>query len=1018
MMDPSNSSLVIASMNSNGSALDRRVYMKKLLTLSDILFIQEHWLSNVGLQDLQDDLDCAFVYGKSAMKDNELILGRPYGGLVIAIKRSLICNVNPLGDINCDRVYACLVKMNMCNLLLINVYLPCDDNYDERSQVEYLNALHEINLIITKMSGDVDGIVLGGDFNTDFARAASHHSSSLISFCRDNDLISCASLPCSSIDYTYQSRVAPFNVSILDHFFVSESLLQDIFSVEVLHEGDNLSDHCPLFLRLNIGCHHQQFTAKNHPPKLAWHRATEQNIVEYKQLLALLLSEIHLPHAAFQCEDPAVCTHRDELKQFSTNVNAACMAASLACIPKTKKRKVAGWTERVARFKEKSILWHRIWQQSGRPTGGLLFEIMKNAKRDYKAAVRRVMRNQNSISNTRMADALIRNDSRDFWAEVKRKACNMRPSPSVMDEVQGDEAICDLFKEKYDALYNSVQYDEADMDVLRSQVYNQAVNQCFNGSCYCDHSIRADDVSKAIRKLKKGKSGGDCAPSSDHFINAPRDLSVHLGLLFSACLLHGFLNEECLLSTLKPIPKNVKKSVQKSDNYRSIAIGSIFCKILDHIIIEKHNDVIESSMLQFGFKSKHSTVQCSFVVEETIEYFLQNESTCHALLLDATKAFDRVQFVKLFELLIKRKMCPLTVVFLISMYTSQLMNVSWNSYTSTSFAVHNGVKQGGVLSPLLFCVYIDELLCRLKSRRVGCHVGHTFAGAFGYADDLTLLAPSIGAANDMLQTCESFADEYHLKFNASKSLHLIVSKRQISPDSCISLYLNGSAIRKTENALLLGSYIGADSVSLNIKKAANDLIQKTNTVLHRFSYCDSSILFRLFGSYCTSYYGSPLLSLEHRSFSHLEVAWKKCVKRIWRVDQRTRSCYLPFITLQHDLKTQLLCRFTSFVTQCFNSANPIVNICCELAKVSSSVVAQNIRCLLSKLMLDLNCVLNSSPNSTKGRLKENYQNSMLPDTVCTGNAIRELCLVRDSTYDLNVLDHEETVALLNYLCIL
>ena len=62
---------------------------------------------------------------------------------------------------------------------------------------------------------------------------------------------------------------------------------------------------------------------------------------------------------------------------------------------------------------------------------------------------------------------------------------------------------------------------------------------------------------------------------------------------------------------------------------------------------------------------------------------------------------------------------------------------------SESFTVMNGVKQGGVLSPVLFAVYTDGLLLRLQESRIGCHMGGHYAGAFAYADDIALISPSI-----------------------------------------------------------------------------------------------------------------------------------------------------------------------------------------------------------------------------------------------------------------------------------
>jgi len=66
------------------------------------------------------------------------------------------------------------------------------------------------------------------------------------------------------------------------------------------------------------------------------------------------------------------------------------------------------------------------------------------------------------------------------------------------------------------------------------------------------------------------------------------------------------------------------------------------------------------------------------------------------------------------------------------------------------FNVLNGVKQGGVLSPILFCVYIDGLLHQLSSLYVGCYIGNVFTGVLGYADDIALLAPTATAMGVML----------------------------------------------------------------------------------------------------------------------------------------------------------------------------------------------------------------------------------------------------------------------------
>ena len=59
------------------------------------------------------------------------------------------------------------------------------------------------------------------------------------------------------------------------------------------------------------------------------------------------------------------------------------------------------------------------------------------------------------------------------------------------------------------------------------------------------------------------------------------------------------------------------------------------------------------------------------------------------------------------------------------MYSNQLCHVKWGDETSAWLSISNGVKQGGVISPLLFSLYIDELFLLLKQSGLGCHVGLT-----------------------------------------------------------------------------------------------------------------------------------------------------------------------------------------------------------------------------------------------------------------------------------------------------
>ena len=122
--------------------------------------------------------------------------------------------------------------------------------------------------------------------------------------------------------------------------------------------------------------------------------------------------------------------------------------------------------------------------------------------------------------------------------------------------------------------------------------------------------------------------------------------------------------------------------------------------------------VLCSNDIQFGFKSGHSTSQCT-VLQEIIDLYLRNDSAVYLILLDASKAFDRVKYGKLFDILLNRNMCSSYLRLIINMYTTQKLRVKWGDVCSRDLKCINGVEQGEVNSCLQLCVYMDELMLRM-----------------------------------------------------------------------------------------------------------------------------------------------------------------------------------------------------------------------------------------------------------------------------------------------------------------
>ena len=239
---------------------------------------------------------------------------------------------------------------------------------------------------------------------------------------------------------------------------------------------------------------------------------------------------------------------------------------------------------------------------------------------------------------------------------------------------------------------------------------------------------------------------------SNHLLLSSELFREHFASLFTVMLRHGCNPGYMLEAIISSIPKNAKEFIQCSENYRGIALCSALSKVFDHMIIQRVSDKLMSSDMQFSFKAQHSTVMCTCAVKEIAAQYNEKGSNAYVCMLNASKAFDKVNFVKLFSLLIDRNIPGVFLRIIMDLYTRQNLRASWNGVISTNFVVSNGARQGGVLSPILFNVYIDELLLRLKQHDFGCHIGNRFVGGLCYGRPLIrrkkmeCLASAIGGA--------------------------------------------------------------------------------------------------------------------------------------------------------------------------------------------------------------------------------------------------------------------------------
>ena len=1008
--------LQIASFNCKHFSGDFKIkFIADIFSKCDFLLLQEHWLHEANF-DLFSKLDGKSLcfQGKSAMSCNEILIGRPHGGCVILWKADIVHNVIPIDTVsvrlNCVKV----VIDEKFTFLLFNVYMPCDDGCANGNLMQYQDILSEMSVIIH--SHDVDNVIVGGDFNTSFARD-SPQTRELQVFCSSENFVPCTTLDCAKVSHTFEC-IQSNSRSEIDHFLVTDSLKESVnqyYSVDCIN---NPSDHLVLITQLNFHCKYFSKSFKHNRSRPAWYKASLQDVDNYKKLLAQELCKIYVPTDAIECDNINCTIHVQDIENFHNAIVSSCILASQVLPPTGKCVKqsqpsscspppVPGWNDLCAHRKELALLWHWRWKDAGRPKSGHICEMRRQSRLQYHYAVRKAQQYKDKLQSGKLAQSLLDKNVKSFWHDVRKIKGQSKAIPGSVDNVSGDCNIANLFAGKFCDLFNSVGYD---YDAL-SEVKQKVEMNCSKHSLQ-NSKFMYNDVVSAVKNLSTGKSDGNAGVYSDNIINGCEKLYEYLLLMFNAMISHGCSPYDMNTGTMIPIPKGKRLNICKSDNFRGICLQSIFCKILDNMIFQKEKDVLVTSNLQFGFKPDVSASVATAVVTETIDYYVNGDGMVYSLALDASKAFDRVEYTQLFSHLMYRNVNPYYVRLLLNMYCNQYARVSFNNTTSNYFSIGNGVKQGGVLSPILYCIYVDNLLKQLESSGYGCHVGSKFTGCIGYADDLVLLSPTLYGLKKMIGICENYAREHKIVFNGKKSKLMVFRKSHVS--EIADVFVNNEKVERVHCMKYLGHMLYDDRNNSLVSSVNNDFKVQVNTFLGSFQRLTAKVKNNLFLKYCMSFYGSNLCSLYDKSMEQLYVSHRKSLRKIWSIPSRTHNKLLPHISDHVPMEVTLYKRFMKFFCKGMLNENDTVSFIFNHAIHNSSRLGKNLLFICKKYKLNIRRI--NSCNYDK-EILDSWIKSCCTEDVRVGHQIREIVEMRDSLEPW-LLDYIQCNNMIEYLAVM
>ena len=657
----------------------------------------------------------------------------------------------------------------------------------------------------------------------------------------------------------------------LDHVVCPSSFLPHIQHLHVNHDLIG-SDHRALCLTVR---HIQQ------PPSVSLSstngaKFTVHNKNDYYVKTENTLKNITLPIASLWCRDPLCCNveHKREICAFYNSITHGLLSSGDTSHRPHNYVEIPGWNELVREHHREARACYIQWRNYGKPRFGPIYWEMTCSRLRFKRALKNCKRDKEEIVDRKIAQNL-RGNSKILWKEInKKKNIRVQLSDSI-GNVSGGDAICELLRSHYSSIVNDASHPTP--SPIQREGHSVAAD------------ITVDDVKKAMKILNTDSSPGHDGVTPQHLLCAHPVIHVLLSLLFNCCFHHSFLPEELLRVILSSLVKDKNGVICNTSNYRPIALSTIISKVLEGVILHRCSGFLGTADNQFAYKEKHGTDMAIAVLKNvTLEYAKRN-TPIYACFMDMSKAFDKVCHTYLFELLLERGVPVYMVSVLQYWYSSQKINVRWGNKLSGDFNVSCGVRQGSLLSPHLFNLYMNDMTERLCKHKIGCVVNDRIVNHSSYADDIVVFSPSLPGLQSLVGECAGFISSRKLTINANKTKCMRFCNRKYNNMPKNAITINGEPIEFVNEVKYLGYILTPDNNdNHHIASLYRGLCIRANMIPRNFSKCTDDVKCLLFQSFCTSFYCmSLILKARMSDLKRLNVCYNNSLRRVFKVGRYT-----------------------------------------------------------------------------------------------------------------------------------
>ena len=522
-------------------------------------------------------------------------------------------------------------------------------------------------------------------------------------------------------------------------------------------------------------------------------------------------------------------------------------------------------------------------------------ERYRRAKKEVQKAARRDKCKWLQERCEEVEDGLRRHDTRKAYDVIKSLRKGFVSKQRNIKDAEG-RGLCDL----RDILKRWKSYAESLFDDRDSTPNNIDVGE--QGP-----EIMESEVQEAIRRLPRRKAtGADDFPAELLKTNNKRTVQI-LCKLCNKILETGVWPEDWLKSMFIMIPK-VSGTTECAD-HRTIALISHASKIILRILLQRTQKIAEEQFaeVQMGFRKTVGTRDQIFNLRIIMEKAREFNIPLYLTFIDYKKAFDSVRHSKLWAVLTGMGVSSSIVNILRKLYSGQQAAVRVEGELTEWFSIKKGVRQGCLMSPMLFNFYSEEVMRQAVDELTG--TGITISGQvfnnLRYADDIVLIATSPAGLQSLLNEVDKVSGEFQLEINSRKT-KVMAATRDLED---LNIYCRGVLLEKVDKFKYLGSSIEQSAdVSQEIRVrlgAARSALSSLNTLWKDRALFTSTKLKLLHTLvWPVALYGCESWTLKAADINRLkafEMTCYRCVLRIRWSDRRTNESVLREMQTQRQI---------------------------------------------------------------------------------------------------------------------